>query len=159
MAVNRATELREVASWIAREERIEAVLAAAAYLVAHPDALAASDADGAVVPGVSRLITDLAMLAAPTVPGADEPVLVTRGVLRVARAYFGDERLLDRQNRQTDGRLGVARLIGGGDDARSAHLALMELAVGTCVLPRPQCGQCPLSGDCASVVKAELRSA
>ena len=62
---------------------------------------------------------------------SEEPVLVGRGVLRVA-ARFAGEPTLERRNRMSDGRLAVARMIGGGSDARDAHLGLVELAAAVC---------------------------
>ena len=62
-------------------------------------------------PGVSPSVADLAVRICPGT-GADrcDPVLVTHGVLRVASRYLGTN--VDRQNRYSDGRLAVARLVG-----------------------------------------------
>ena len=64
-------------------------------------------------------------------------MLASRGVLRVV-ARFTDEQV-DRRNRLSDGRLGVARMIGDGSDARDAHLGLIELAAAVCRPERPVC--------------------
>ena len=57
-------------------------------------------------------------------------MLAGRGVLRVVARFTGEQ--VDRHNRLTDGRLGVARMIGDGSDARDAHLGLIELAAAVC---------------------------
>ena len=92
----------------------------------------------------------------PTVVVSDEPVLVTKGVLRVAGRFTGDP--VDTRNRLTDGRLAIARMIGGGTEARPAHLGLIELAAAVCRPVDPKCGSCPLADTCASSLAAEQRS-
>jgi len=79
--------------------------------------------------------------------GLDEPVLVTKGVLRVARRFQANP--VDRKNKMTDGRMAVARMIGFGPDARHAHLGLIELANSFCRPEHPVCQQCPLEAHCA----------
>ena len=73
-------------------------------------------------------VADLAVLVVPLAgeDDSEEPVLVTKGVLRVA-SRFGREPV-DRKNRLTDGRLSVARMVGGATNFRRAHLGLIELA-------------------------------
>jgi DNA (cytosine-5)-methyltransferase 1 len=142
--LEREGDLREIAGWIGREDRVDAVLQAARTAMVEPSPLSAGVAEHARVDGVGEVASDLALLVAPAGADDEEPILVTKGVLKVAREYFGDSHLIDRQNKLTDGRLAVARLVGGGDTARSAHLALIELG-DVCVLPRPRCQECPLS--------------
>lgn len=48
----------------------------------------------------------------------------------------------------SDGRLGIARMIGNGRDARKAHLGLIELAANVCRPERPLCAECPLDAMC-----------
>ncbi len=151
-------DVREVASWVGRENRVDALLEMAAEAAAwEPTDLATPDEQAAdqaaaeeAVRGVPRTVLDLAQLVAPE-PGADveEPVLAGKGLLRVARRYYGDEQILDRVNRLTDGRIAVARLVGGGESAQDAHLGLIELAAAVCTPGRPACGQCPLRPSCA----------
>ncbi len=57
---------------------------------------------------------------------SEEPVLITKGVLRVASRFQGND--ADKRNVQTDGRIAVAGMIGLGDDSRPAHLGLIALA-------------------------------
>jgi DNA (cytosine-5)-methyltransferase 1 len=143
----RKADLRELAGWVGREDRVGDVCLVAQAAVADPAPLASGVCEQARLPGVGEAVTDLAVLAAPVSPDAEEPILVSKGVLRVARAYFGDD-MLDRQNKLTDGRLAVARLVGGDDNARAAHLALIELAASVCIKPRPRCAECPLRPTC-----------
>jgi DNA (cytosine-5)-methyltransferase 1 len=94
---------------------------------------------------------DLAVLAVPSGTDDDdseEPVLAGRGVLRVAARFTGD--ILERKNTMSDGRLAIARMIGYGDNARDAHLGLVELAAAICRPDAPSCGMCPLAATCAS---------
>ena len=70
-------------------------------------------------------------LACRVVPGdAEDPVLAGFGVLRVAARFQGE--IVDRRNRMSDGRLAIARMIGGDECSHEAHLALIELANGIC---------------------------
>jgi DNA (cytosine-5)-methyltransferase 1 len=100
-------------------------------------------------PGVTQAIADLAVRVCPGCDEErDEPVLTTYGVLRVAGRFFGAD--VERRNRQSDGRLAVARMIGGDEASHGAHLALIELANSVCVAGRiPDCAFCPLVSECA----------
>jgi DNA (cytosine-5)-methyltransferase 1 len=117
------------------------------HLGKNPGALDRSEIDFRKVPGLTEATAQLAILVVP-VDGdtPDEPVLVTKGVLRVARRFQGGQ--LDTQNKLTDGRLAVARMVGFGEDYRDAHKALIELANGLCRPADPLCSQCPLMPDC-----------
>ena len=75
-------------------------------------------------------------------------MLAGRGVLRAVARFTGEQ--VDRRNRLTDGRLGVARMIGNGSDARDAHLGLIELAAAVCRPAEPLCVRCPLEALCHS---------
>jgi DNA (cytosine-5)-methyltransferase 1 len=154
----RQSELRDVvvgmAKTIGRLGRAETVLAIADQLRETPDLLDGSVDQIKKVAGLSDAVSDLAMLAVPTPASSDsveddaaeEPVLVTKGVLRVARRFQANT--ADRKNKLTDGRLAVARMIGFGGDARDAHLGLIELANSLCRPERPMCSQCPLTAHC-----------
>jgi DNA (cytosine-5)-methyltransferase 1 len=141
--------LQEIATWVGRAGRADQVLEMAAWLNASPSALATSDGMGHA-PHVNQAIADLAVLVVPDPDRseAEEPVLCTNGVLRVAARFFGE--VVDRRNRLTDGRVAVARMVGGDVNARQAHLALIELANGHCGPDEPDCPQCPLRDICAS---------
>jgi DNA (cytosine-5)-methyltransferase 1 len=140
-------ELLEMASWVARGHRATRLLDLAEHLKDEPEQL---DQDEAIrgISGLYETIADLAVLVVPS--GAEdeseEPVLAGRGVLRVVARFTGDR--VDRRNRMSDGRLGVARMIGNGKEARSAHLGLIELAANVCRPERPLCAECPLDSMC-----------
>jgi DNA (cytosine-5)-methyltransferase 1 len=142
-----ADDLLEIGRWIGRKAKAAQILIAARWLADHPGTL---DDDSAArnVQGVNDAVADLAVLAVPTADedAAEEPVLITKGVLRVAARFRGEP--VDRRNRMTDGRLAVARLIGEYDDARHAHLGLIELAGTLCRPMDPLCRECPLGSYC-----------
>jgi DNA (cytosine-5)-methyltransferase 1 len=143
------SELREVAKWIARESRADRVLDLARLLATDPGEL---DDDNAIhrIPGVNEALANLAVLAVATgtEEESEEPILVSRGVLRVVARFTGDN--VDRHNRLTDGRLATARMVGDGSNARDAHLGLMELASALCRPGIPACAECPLTEICSS---------
>lgn len=154
--VNGARDLNEMARWLDRVSRAERLLRIANRLVEIPTAL---DDDQALRRTLesNESVADLAVLAVPSSKDdddAEEPVLVGRGVLRVAARFTGDE-ALERKNRMTNGRLAVARMIGYGDKARDAHLALIEIAASMCRPESRSCHVCPLAPTCV-VGKAEL---
>jgi len=140
--------LRRTGGFIGRSQRAGAVAELARLLADNPAIMREDDALRRV-PGLIEAVADLAILV---VPGEDdddseEPVLVTKGVLRVAARFSGHP--VDRRNRLTDGRLEVARMIGIDSDARHAHLGLIELANTVCRPADPLCHVCPLVKKCA----------
>jgi DNA (cytosine-5)-methyltransferase 1 len=136
-----------------REQRVEKVLALQAKAAKSPQTLDASADELRKQLELAESVADLAVLATPIVPvdaadaGAEEPVLITKGVLRVASRFQSND--VDRKNRMTDGRLAIARMIGFGDYSRNAHLGLIELANSWCRPERPVCLECPLQAHCA----------
>jgi DNA (cytosine-5)-methyltransferase 1 len=136
-----------------REQRVERILALALQVAAAPGAVEGSADQLRADLGLAESVTDLAVLTTPTIApdapdaGAEEPVLVTKGVLRVASRFQAND--VDRRNRLTDGRLAIARMIGFGDYSRIAHLGLIELANRWCRPSRPECPECPLQPHCA----------
>lgn len=148
--LDREADFRELTTWIDRGDRADRLVQVAKACLENPEVLVTGVCESASLPGVGASVTDLAVLAAPVTDDAEEPVLVTKGILRVARAYFGDAQLLDRQNRLTDGRLAVARLIGGADTARGAHLGLLDIAASHCTSGAPDCAPCPLRATCVT---------
>jgi DNA (cytosine-5)-methyltransferase 1 len=142
-------ELREIAKWLGRAARAGRIIEIAGQLACAEGALEDDEAIR-IVPGLNDAVADLAILAVPAgrEDDSEEPVLVSRGGLRVAARFTGEH--VDRRNRLTDGRLGVARMIGNGSDAREAHLGLIELAATVCRPTDPSCVQCPLEGHCRS---------
>jgi DNA (cytosine-5)-methyltransferase 1 len=148
--LNASDELLEMASWIDRENRAKRLLQIAQQLAESAEEL---DDDRQIRTALksNEAIADLAVLAvlADSEDESEEPVLVGRGVLRVAARFTGDQ-ALERRNRMSDGRLGVARMIGGDGDARDAHLGLVELAAAVCRPERPACEACPLAKRCVT---------
>jgi DNA (cytosine-5)-methyltransferase 1 len=148
---NEARDLKEMARWLDRASRAERLLEIAHRLADIPEAL---DGDKEIRLALERneALADLAVLAVPSSRDDDdseEPVLVGRGVLRVAARFTGEDNL-ERRNRMTDGRLAVARMIGYGQSARDAHLALIELAASVCRPEAWACSLCPLAPICVT---------
>jgi DNA (cytosine-5)-methyltransferase 1 len=141
--------LRLPGGFIARSARAGTVAELARTLADTPAVLRDDDALRAVT-GLNESVADLAILvvAAGKEDDSEEPVLVTKGVLRVAARFSGHP--VDRRNRLTDGRLEVARMIGIDTDARRAHLGLIELANTLCRPVEPVCHVCPLMKKCVS---------
>ncbi|WP_264001350.1 DNA (cytosine-5-)-methyltransferase [Mycolicibacterium gadium] len=135
-----------------REQRLARILALLGELSKTPEALDGPAETLRSVLGLAESVADLAILATPRESTADrdsgpeEPVLVTKGVLRVASRF--QENDVDRRNRLTDGRLAVARMIGMGEHSRNAHLGLIELANLWCRPVDPVCPECPINAHC-----------
>ncbi len=149
--------LRKLAERWQRESRCAELSECAEWFVANPEALdsSATAADLARAPHVTAAIADL---ACRVVPGdSEDPVLAGYGVLRVAARFQGAS--VDRQNRMSDGRLAIARMIGGDETSHEAHLALIELANGICGPQVPLCGSCPLEPWCVEAGHAQAQSA
>jgi DNA (cytosine-5)-methyltransferase 1 len=144
-------ELAEIARWVDRGSRAKRLLEIAGRFADTPQGLD-SDRTIRVALDGAEAVADLAVLAVPSGTDDDdseEPVLAARGVLRVASRFTGEE-TLERKNRMSDGRLAVARMIGYGDNARDAHLGLIELATAVCRPEVRACEVCPLAETCAS---------
>ncbi|MET8909191.1 DNA (cytosine-5-)-methyltransferase [Micromonospora sp. NPDC004551] len=142
------SELVEISKWASRPQRAGTILELAGRLAENPELLNDDD-ELRQVPGLTEAVADLAVLVVPAHGDEDseEPVLVTKGVLRVAARFSGDP--VNRRNRLTDGRLEIARMIGADSDARRAHLGLVELANTLCRPVEPECNACPLQKLCA----------
>lgn len=126
-----------------REDRISALEETAHWMAEHPGLLSPSVTAAELMagPNISQSISDL---ACRVVPGeTEDPILAGFGVLRVAARFSANP--VDRKNKLTDGRLAVARMVGGDETSHDAHLALIELAAGVCGPKAPRCGECPLS--------------
>jgi len=137
----------DMARSVGREKRANTLSELADYLRDHPGALNTDDLNSLRLPGLTEAVSDLAILSVPVQgQSAEEPVLTTKGVLRVAERYHADP--VSQKNRLTDGRLAVARMIGGGSNARTAHKGLIELAATLCRPDRPLCIDCPLATTC-----------
>ena len=140
-------QLRDMASWIDRAPYAERVLETAVWLDENSELFGTVDGMRSA-PNVTEAIAELAARVAPS-PDED-PVLATKGVLRVAARHSGTS--VNRRNSRSDGRIALARLIGA-EDATSDHafLALIELAETVC-LSKPACPSCPLRRTCATAL-------
>jgi DNA (cytosine-5)-methyltransferase 1 len=144
------TMLYELLSGVGRRSRVDSVAALTEQMRSAPNALWEPTVDRTKLPVLTAAIADLVELAAPITSDegeSEEPVLTTKGVLRVTARVFGTD--VDKRNRQTDGRLAVARMVGLGARSRDAHLGLVRLAADVCTVERPRCARCPLNSQCA----------
>jgi DNA (cytosine-5)-methyltransferase 1 len=146
-----AEDLREIAGWIGRQDRARQLLALATQLIDNgnpdlTDELLAELVSRKAIPPAHADMASL-VVGAGSEEASEEPVIINKGVLRVAANFTG--MIVHRRNRMSDGRIAVARMIGYGSDARTAHLALMELSSSLCRPADPLCGRCPLAGLCA----------
>lgn len=147
VSVTKSAEIFEIGRWIDRVPHAEKVVEAARYFDQNPSQLLSVDGLRSG-PHITEAVADL---AARVAPGPDEdPVLVTKGVLRVAARYWGTT--VDRRNSRSDGRIALARMIGAEDTTSDhAYLALIELADAVCTAPtRPACAKCPLRSGCVT---------
>lgn len=152
----RAEELRQLAAMLGRADRAETLIK-----LARTEQERMDETDKGApgwTGGVSDSVADFVRLVVADYGSDDaadpEPVLSTKGVLRPVGRYWGTP--VERRNSRTDGRLAVARLVGGGETFRSAHLALIEISRAVCKPQRPQCHACPLAPGCADL--ADRRS-
>lgn len=137
--------LTELLQGFGRQARMDVVANLYEQICADPASLWEATIDRSKLPALSSAVADLLELAAPT-ENSEEPVLVTKGVLRVASRAQGTD--VDKRNRQTDGRLAVARMIGIGARSRQAHLGLIRLASDVCTVDEPACERCPIRSVC-----------
>ena len=145
-------ELREIANWVASRHGPSGSWRLAGTLKGR--CRGQLDDDEAIRPDIRRERSEWRTWRSSLSPtgaedDSEEPVLAGRGVLRVVARFTGDR--VDRRNRMTDGRLGVARMIGNGSDARNAHLGLIELAAAVCRPERPHACGMPARQSCAGV--------
>jgi DNA (cytosine-5)-methyltransferase 1 len=152
-------ELRTIGRLMGREQRVAKLLELAGWRAEGLFELQETELDYSKLPGLPTSIADLAALVVPLSgeDDSDEPVLATKGVLRVASRFGGEP--VDRKNRLTDGRLSVARMVGGATNFRRAHLGLIELANSLCRPVDPLCYLCPISDWCVSSAADEQRAA
>jgi DNA (cytosine-5)-methyltransferase 1 len=100
--------------------------------------------------GVAKLA---ALLTSGDVPGV---LVQSAGLLRVAARFTG--RPVDKVNRGTEGRMAIARLVGGSDLAPRAMAGLIEVSRSVCLPDRSDCPYCPLSENCRSAIRETKRS-
>jgi DNA (cytosine-5)-methyltransferase 1 len=148
-------ELSEIGTWINRVGRAKQLAGIAAQLSCTPEYLEGDEPQPATT-GIDAAVLDLAVLVVPThaADDSEEPVLVTKGILRVARRFTGE--FVDRKNRLSDGRLAVARMVGYDANSRDAHLGLIELANSLCRPVDPYCDLCPISTWCLGADRSKI---
>ncbi len=156
-ALDDNTVLKSLGGVLGRTNQARRVRQLAEALSEDSSALDSDEAIGAI-PGVTRTTAELCVLTVPPPDEADgeQPVVATQPVLRVAARYIGQP--VDRQNRLTDGRIALARMIGGGSEARAAQLAIIEIANSICRPTEPLCDRCPLASACVEA-KSRRREA
>lgn len=143
--------ISSLAEGVGRGARAQQLRDLVAQMTIRPTALWDPTIDRTGLPAIPASVADLAELAVPTEDDegaeSEEPVLTGKGVLRVASRFLGND--VDKRNKQTDGRLAVARMIGIGEASRNAQLGLIELAASVCRIDNPICDLCPLREHCA----------
>jgi DNA (cytosine-5)-methyltransferase 1 len=77
----------------------------------------------------------------------DDLLLATQPVLRVAARVLNTSS--DVKNSKTDGKVDLARIVGGGEDAALRMAALRLISQLFCHAKEPECSHCPLARKCA----------
>lgn len=148
--------IRRLAGQWNRAKRCDELEQAARYFSANPELLH-PDVPFDSLTEAPFVTTAIADMACRIVPGeTEDPVLVSHGLLRVAARYQGLN--VDRQNKMSDGRLAIARMIGAGDSSHDAHLALFELAAGHCGITSLDCAHCPLEKTCVTAANSYVQT-
>jgi DNA (cytosine-5)-methyltransferase 1 len=143
--------LGELMSGVDRKQRMSDIRNLVSQMREEPKALWRRTIDRNALPALPAALCDLVDLALPineSEQEAEEPVLITKGVLRVAGRFHGND--ADKRNVQTDGRIAVASMIGFGPRSRPAHLGLIAIAAEVCHVEKPSCAACPLSKLCVA---------
>jgi DNA (cytosine-5)-methyltransferase 1 len=78
--------------------------------------------------------------------GNADMLLVSQGALRVGARVNGSKS--DQINRETDGRVDLARLVGAGQKAAHRMAAIGVIGRELCGTDRPSCDTCPLMSAC-----------
>ena len=144
-------KLALIAGWIGRIRQLKQVLSLAEFFAGETDGVVDSATiDEAVRQRtLARSVADLAMVGGGAdVDDEDElPVIVNQAILRPASRY--EDGMSHAMNKNSDGRLSVARVIGFGEGSRVAHTALLEIGREICTTQEPACDECPLRRECA----------
>lgn len=135
----------EIASWLNKPHASKLLLEVACLVMDSDGALDDEHLADLVAQGVvSRSASELAMIVDPE---GEEPVIANTAALRVAGRFFlGTERWL--KNKNSDGRIATARLIGFDEHSRRAQIGLIELGAQLCTPKAPKCAECPLEAWC-----------
>ncbi|WP_328527398.1 DNA (cytosine-5-)-methyltransferase [Nocardioides sp. NBC_00368] len=149
--------MREICAWIDRGDAADRLLAIAETLVDHGVGSTIPDAELEFLVDDGMVASSVAEIAMLVQSDDEEPVVATAGALRVAGRFFnGYEGWV--RNRNSDGRIAIARLIGNADStSRKAHLALIEVGQTVCTPKAPDCGACPLALWCERYIADQIR--
>lgn len=132
------------------EKRVDRLRKITEEINSDPNALWEPRVSRSRLPSLTPGVIDVLELAAPTTDEggvkSEEPVIVAKGILRVTTRFQGVD--TESRNKQSEGRLSIARMLGMNSDAREAHLALFELSRSVCTSENPKCGRCPLQQHC-----------
>lgn len=147
--------LRAIAYGLDRYKRVDAVASMAETIAAAPELLSSVESLTRIK-GVTRALAGMVCRLVPD--GKHDPVVAPTSVLRVAARFWGKP--VDLENRLSDGRVAVARLVGVDDEASPnsfgraqaalASLALFEIGEHVCRPAAPDCDSCPLRHHCRS---------
>lgn len=74
-------------------------------------------------------------------------LVASSAALRVTARFTGTD--VDRQNRNSAGRMEMAKLVGGSENAATLNAAMHRLGSLICTSESPNCHACPLREDCA----------
>jgi DNA (cytosine-5)-methyltransferase 1 len=88
----------------------------------------------------------------------EDVLIASHGALRVAARVAGTDP--DKRNRLTDGRVELARIVGGGEDAPLRMAGISLIGRSSCSPNSPSCDDCPLRDWCqfaASRAASEVR--
>lgn len=142
--------LADMLTGIGEVKKVDRLMDFASQLRDSPAALWESKIDRSKLPVLRASEASMVELIAPISLGqgakSEEPVLATTGVVRLTSRF--QSLPSERRNRQTDGRLSVARMLGLNENSRAAHLGLVELTISHCRIERPHCHDCPIASMC-----------
>jgi DNA (cytosine-5)-methyltransferase 1 len=142
-ALKQADAIRTFARQLRRPRRGEQIVEAARWFAKHPKAFDSIDSM-MKAPHLNFAMAELA--ARVIVDETQDPVIVTNGVLRVVARFTGRD--VDRRNRLSDGRMGVAGMIAADPLSDTGYLGLIELSHSHCRPQDPVCAGCPLDSWC-----------
>jgi DNA (cytosine-5)-methyltransferase 1 len=83
-----------------------------------------------------------------TLTGADPQVIASTAALRVTARVSGSD--VDRQNRNSAGRMELAKLVGGGEAAALLNAAIHRLGTVVCTSEDAACQACPVRELCST---------
>lgn len=135
-------------TWKKYERRLEKIDQLIREYNEGPEAFWATEIDRTKFASLSNAIFDLMELACPVDEESGIPVLIPKGILRLTSRVEGVD--IESRNKQTEGRLSVARMLGMNENSRDAHKAMIEIAQNVCTPVEPACYRCPLANMCES---------